>query len=100
MSGSSTDLCGGRNCDSNDLSFKTICCCSSQQSPGNDPMNCFRSNVTINTCPLKSNITSIINNDPMDCFKTAGQTKVGTGDIQNYTKSIQNFISLIPAATK
>jgi hypothetical protein len=71
-----------------------------QQSTGNDPMNCFRSNVTINTCPLKSNITGIIHHDPMDCFKTAGQTKVEPGDIQNYTKSVQNFVSLIPTASK
>jgi hypothetical protein len=71
-----------------------------QQSTGNDPMNCFRSNVTINTCPLKSNITGIINNDPMDCFKTAGQTKVESGDIQNYTKSVRSFVSLIPSASK
>ncbi len=71
-----------------------------QQTPGNDPMNCFRSNVTINTCPLKSNITGIINNDPMACFKTAGGTKVEPTDNQNYTKSVQNFVSLIPTASK
>lgn len=71
-----------------------------KQTTGNDPMNCFRSNVTINTCPLKSNITGIINNDPLDCFKTAGKTKVAPGDIQNYTKSVQNFVSLIPSAGK
>ena len=69
-----------------------------QQTPGNDPMNCFRSNVTINTCPLNSNIS--LHNDPMDCFKTVGETKVGPGDIQNYTKSVQNFVSLIPSASK
>lgn len=69
-----------------------------QQSPGNDPMNCFRSNVTINTCP--SNPNKGLNNDPMDCFQTAGQTKVEPGDIQNYTKSVQNFVSLIPTAKK
>ncbi len=71
-----------------------------QQSTGNDPMNCLRSNVTINTCPLKSNITGIIHNDPMDCFKAIGETKVKHGDIQNYTKSVQNFVSLIPSANK
>jgi hypothetical protein len=30
------------------------------------------------------------------CFKTVGDTEVGTSDIQNWTESIQNFISLIP----
>jgi hypothetical protein len=69
-----------------------------QQSAGNDPMNCFRSNVTINTCPMNPN--KGLNNDPMNCFKTAGQTKVEPGDIQNYTKSVQNFVSLIPTAKK
>jgi hypothetical protein len=70
------------------------------QTPGNDPMNCFRSNVRINTCPLNSSVPGIIHNDPMACFKTAGQTKVEPGDIQNYTKSVQNFVSLIPSASK
>jgi hypothetical protein len=37
-------------------------------------------------------------NDPItNCFKTIGETQVGTGGIQNWTKSIQNFVSLIPA---
>ena len=36
-------------------------------------------------------------NDPISgCFKTVGETEVGTGDIQNWTESIQNFVSLIP----
>lgn len=65
------------------------------QSPGNDPYSCFKSNVTINTCPSNSNIKGLIN-DPMYCFKTIGETKVGAGSIQNWTKSIQNFNSLIP----
>ena len=30
------------------------------------------------------------------CFKTIGETEVGTGDTQNWTESIQNFVSLIP----
>ena len=30
------------------------------------------------------------------CFKTIGETEVGTGEIQNWTESIQNFASLIP----
>ena len=35
--------------------------------------------------------------DPISgCFKTIGTTEVGTGDIQNWTQSIQNFVSLIP----
>ena len=35
--------------------------------------------------------------DPISgCFKTIGETEVGTGDIQNWTESIQNFVSLIP----
>ena len=69
-----------------------------QQSPGNDPMNCFRSNVTINTCPTNPNIG--LHNDTMDCFKAIGETKVGAGDTQNYTKTVQNFVSLIPTAKK
>jgi hypothetical protein len=66
------------------------------QSPGNDPYYCFKSNVTINTCPSNSNIKGLIN-DPMYCFKTIGETKVGVGGIQNWTASIQNFNSSIPA---
>ena len=62
-------------------------------------MNCFRSNVTINTCPTNSNIKGL-NNDTMDCFKKIGETKVGTGEIQNYTKTVQNFVSLIPTDNK
>jgi hypothetical protein len=35
--------------------------------------------------------------DPISgCFKTIGKTEVGTGDIQNWTESIQNFVSLLP----
>jgi hypothetical protein len=35
--------------------------------------------------------------DPISvCFKTVGDTEVGTGGIQNWTESIQNFVSLIP----
>jgi len=35
--------------------------------------------------------------DPISgCFKTIGKTEVGSGDIQNWTESIQNFVSLIP----
>jgi hypothetical protein len=65
------------------------------QSPGNDPYFCFNTTATINTCPTNSNIKGL-NNDTKDCFKTIGETKVGTSNIQNWTKSIQNFNSLIP----
>jgi hypothetical protein len=65
------------------------------QSPRYDPNDCFKSNSTINTCPTNSNVKGPIN-DPMYCFKTIGETKVGAGGIQNWTKSIQNFNSLIP----
>lgn len=35
--------------------------------------------------------------DPISgCFKTIGKTEVGTGDIQDWTESIQNFVSLLP----
>ena len=38
-----------------------------------------------------------LGNDPISgCFKTIGETEVGTGDIQNWTENIQNFVSLIP----
>jgi hypothetical protein len=37
-----------------------------------------------------------LGNDPISgCFKTIGETK-GTGDTQNWTENIQNFVSLIP----
>jgi hypothetical protein len=36
--------------------------------------------------------------DPISvCFKTVGDTEEGTSDIQNWTESIQSFVSLIPA---
>ena len=38
-----------------------------------------------------------LGNDPISgCFKTIGETEVGTGDTQNWTENIQNFVSLIP----
>lgn len=38
-----------------------------------------------------------LENDPISgCFKTTGETEVGTGDTQNWTENIQNFVSLIP----
>jgi hypothetical protein len=64
------------------------------QSPKYDPNACFKSNSTINTCPTSSN--KGLYSDPMYCFKTVGETNVGSGEIQNWTKSIQNFNSLIP----
>jgi hypothetical protein len=37
-----------------------------------------------------------LGNDPISgCFKAIGKTEVETGGIQNWTKSIQNFVSLI-----
>ena len=42
-------------------------------------------------------VTQGLGNDPISgCFKTIGETEVGTVDMQNWTKSIQNFVSLIP----
>jgi hypothetical protein len=38
-----------------------------------------------------------LGNDPISgCFKAIGKTEVETGGIQNWTESIQNFVSLIP----
>ena len=38
-----------------------------------------------------------LGNDPISgCFKTIRKTEVETGGIQNWTESIQNFVSLIP----
>ena len=68
------------------------------QSPGVDPNDCFRSNVTIDTCPTNPNIQS--QNDTTDCFKKIEDAKVGSGEIQNYTKTVQNFNSLIPTNNK
>jgi hypothetical protein len=37
-----------------------------------------------------------LGNDPISgCFKATGKTEVETGGIQNWTESIQNFVSLI-----
>ena len=47
--------------------------------------------------PELNSTRPIHGNDPISvCFKTVGDTVVGTSDIQNWTESIQNFISLIP----
>jgi hypothetical protein len=69
------------------------------QGLGNDPNNCFKSNATIDTCPIHSHFKGL-SNATMDCFKTIGEAKVSTGDVQNYTKSIQSFFSLLPVDNK
>ena len=69
------------------------------QIPGNDPNNCFRSNATIDTCPIHTSFKGL-SNDTTDCFKKIQETKLGTGEIQNYTKTVQNFVSLIPTDNK
>jgi hypothetical protein len=41
-------------------------------------------------------VVQSLGNDPISgCFKAIGKTEVETGGIQNWTESIQNFISLI-----
>jgi hypothetical protein len=69
------------------------------QSPGNDPNDCFKTNATIDTCPIHTHFKGL-SNATMDCFKTVGEAKAGTGDVQNYTKSVQGFFSLLPADNK
>jgi hypothetical protein len=66
------------------------------QGPGNDPNDCFRTNVNMDTCPTHSHFKGLSNNTT-DCFKIVGEGKVSTGDAQNYTKSVQSFFSLLPA---
>jgi len=70
-----------------------------RQSPENDPNDCFQSNPQIDTCPIHSHFKGLSNNT-MDCFKTVGEAKVSTGNVQNYTKSVQNFFSLLSANNK
>jgi hypothetical protein len=69
------------------------------QGQGNDPFDCFKSNATIDSCPIHSHFKGL-SNATTDCFKTIGEAKVSTGDIQNYTKSVQSFFSLLPADNK
>jgi hypothetical protein len=69
------------------------------QSPENDPNDCFQSNPPIDTCPIHSHFKGLSNNTT-DCFKIIGEAKVSTGDVQNYTKSVKNFFSLLPADKK
>ena len=66
------------------------------QTSGNDPNDCFRTNDNIDTCPIHSHFKGL-SNATTDCFKIVGEAKVSTGDAQNYTKSVQNFFSLLPA---
>ena len=53
----------------------------------------------IDTCPIHSHFKGL-SNATTDCFKIIGEAKVSTGDIQNYTKSVQNFFSLLSANNK
>jgi hypothetical protein len=69
------------------------------QSQAYDPNNCFYSNVTMDTCPIHSHFKGLSNNTT-DCFKVVGEAKVSTGDVQNYTKSVQSFSSLLAADKK
>jgi len=69
------------------------------QTPGNDPNDCFRTIDNIDTCPMHSHFKGL-SNATTDCFKIVGQAKVSTGDAQNYTKSVQNFFSLLSANNK
>ena len=64
-----------------------------------DPNDCFKSNATIDTCPIHSHFKGL-SNATTDCFKTIREAKVSTGDVQNYTKSVQSFFSLLPADNK
>ena len=61
-----------------------------------DPNNCFYSNVTLDTCPIHTHFKGL-RNATTDCFKIVGEAKVSTGDVQNYTKSVQSFFSLLAA---
>ncbi len=69
------------------------------QGPGNDPNDCFKTNVAIDTCPTHTHFKGL-SNATTDCFKIVGEAKVSTGDAQNYTKSVQSFFSLLPANNK
>ena len=69
------------------------------QGPRYDPNDCFKSNVTVDTCPIHSHFKGL-SNASMDCFKTVGEAKVSTGGVQNYTKSVQTFNTLLSADNK
>src|SRR6188472_3543191 len=64
------------------------------QSPKYDPNNCFGSNVTKATCPTHQNAQNAT--DTVDCFKKIEETVSGVAQSKNYTKTVQNFNSLIP----
>jgi hypothetical protein len=64
-----------------------------------DPNDCFKSNATVDTCPIHSHFKGL-SNATTDCFKIIGEAKVSTGDVQNYTKSVQSFFSLLSADNK
>ena len=66
------------------------------QNQAYDPNNCFYSNVTMDTCPIHTHFKGL-SNATTDCFKIVGEAKVSTGNVQNYTKSVQSFFSLLPA---
>jgi len=66
------------------------------QGQGNNPMDCFKSNVTIDTCPIHSHFKGLENNST-DCFEIVGEAKVSTGEVGNWTGSVQSFFSLLPA---
>ena len=68
----------------------------SLQSNPYDPNICFGSNVTQATCPTYSHSNSQNQTDIVDCFKKIEETVSGTAQTENYTKSVQNFNSLIP----
>jgi hypothetical protein len=69
------------------------------QNQAYDPNNCFYSNVTMDTCPIHSHFKGL-SNATTDCFKIVGEAKVSTGDVQNYTKSVQSFFSLLSEDNK
>jgi hypothetical protein len=69
------------------------------QSQGNDPNDCFRTNDNIDICPVHSHFKGL-SNATTDCFKIVGEAKVSTGDVQNYTESVQSFFSLLAANNK
>jgi len=67
------------------------------QSPQFNPYNpntCFGSNATKATCP--THLNSQNQTDIVDCFKKIEETVSGAAQTENYTKTVQNFNSLIP----
>ena len=68
----------------------------SPQSNPYDPNICFGSNVTQATCLTHSHSNSQNQTDIVDCFKKIEETVSGAAQTENYTKTVQNFNSLIP----